>query len=180
MQSEGSSDVPQAYCIYTDAGGAIKMSGSSGWQISPEAARNYRRFTLPNMIPWIDDLVGSAQCGDGQRILDVACGTGLIANRAAELYPKAKVTGIDLNEGMLALAKENTAVDWHLGNAIALPFEDRSFDVVLCQQGLQYFPDRGKAVREMARVLVPGGRLALNVWGPQQRAVLSGMWLEMG
>jgi ubiquinone/menaquinone biosynthesis C-methylase UbiE len=79
------------------------------------------------------------------------------------------VTGIDLNEGMLSIARRNPNIEWHQGSATELPFGDGSFDAVLCQQGLQYFPDRAAAVKEMARVLSPGGRVALNVWGALER-----------
>jgi len=79
---------------------------------------------------------------------------------------------------MLAVARENTNVDWHLGSATELPFSDASFDVVLCQQGLQYFPDRTAALKEMARVLSPGGRISLNVWGPIERQAFHAALLE--
>ena len=80
-----------------------------------------------------------------------------------------KITGIDINEAMLNAARKIPDIDWHLGSATALPFADGSFEVVFCQQGLQYFPDRAAAMREMSRVLTPGGRLSLNVWGPLDR-----------
>src|SRR5205823_10578288 len=78
--------------------------------------------------------------------------------------------GIDINEGMLTAARRNPQIAWHQGSATELPFAEGTFDVVLCQQGLQqYFPDRDKAMKEMARVLAPGGRIALNVWGALER-----------
>jgi len=79
------------------------------------------------------------------------------------------VTGIDINEAMLNVARGNPQVEWHRGSATELPFDDGSFDIVLCQQGLQYFHDRRAAMSEMARVLAPGGRLALDVWGALER-----------
>jgi ubiquinone/menaquinone biosynthesis C-methylase UbiE len=82
-----------------------------------------------------------------------------------------KIVGVDVNEAMLNTARKNTLIEWHLGSATELPFVDASFDVVLCQQGLQYFPDRPGAMKEMARVLAPGGRVALNVWGALDRQV---------
>jgi SAM-dependent methyltransferase len=109
-------------------------------------------------------------CQDGDRVLDVACGTGLVASRVSLVSRKlCSVVGIDLNEAMLNVARRNSQVEWHQGNAMELPLESGSFDVVLCQQGLQYVPDRAAAMKEMARVLVPGGRLALNVWGGLDR-----------
>jgi len=82
-----------------------------------------------------------------------------------------KVVGLDLNPGMLSVARSlppvsGAPIEWKEGDAVATPFRDASFDVVLCQLGLQYFTDRPRAVREMYRVLVPGGRLALLVWRP--------------
>jgi ubiquinone/menaquinone biosynthesis C-methylase UbiE len=70
---------------------------------------------------------------------------------------------------MLEVAKQTPGIAWHLGSAADLPFSEASFDAVLCQQGLQYFPDRTVAIKEMARVLAPDGRVSLNVWGPIER-----------
>ena len=100
-------------------------------------------------------------------MLDVACGTGIVARLAAQqVGTTGLVTGVDLNPGMLEVARAHTptsgaAVDWREGDAGALPCDDASYDVVLCQQGLQFFPDQPRALREMHRVLVSGGRLAL-------------------
>jgi SAM-dependent methyltransferase len=86
---------------------------------------------------------------------------------------------VDLNPGMLAIARSvEPSVDWQEGNAGALPFADGSFDVVFCQLGLQYFPDRSAALGEMHRVLAPNGRVVLLVWRPIQHspgfAILAG------
>jgi SAM-dependent methyltransferase len=138
----------------------------SGYQLSGNAPDAYVRYASHVMAPWTDDLIAQARCANGDHVLDVACGTGFVSN---QLDPNCKVAGVDVNEGMLAVARQNTNIDWHSGSAIELPFADGSFDVVLCQQGLQYFPDRSLAVNEMARVLRPGGRVSLNVWGPIER-----------
>lgn len=144
----------------------------SGWQLSNDAPTAYTRYALPFMEPWTDDLVTQGLCKAGDRVLDIACGTGIVASRV-NLVSKAecKVTGIDVNEAMLNTARRNTLIEWHLGSATALPFEDGSFDVALCQQGLQYFPDRPAAMREIARVLTPGGRVSLCVWGSLDRQI---------
>jgi ubiquinone/menaquinone biosynthesis C-methylase UbiE len=107
----------------------------------------------------------------GERVLDVGCGTGVATRLAAEqVGAEGRVTGIDVNPGMLAVARsvtpDETAIEWKEASAEAIPFDDRSFDVVLCQLSLQFMPDRAKALGEMRRVLVPGGRLVLNVPGP--------------
>jgi SAM-dependent methyltransferase len=143
---------------------------SSGYQLAGDAPAAYVRFGHKIMEPWTDDLIRSAGCRDGDRVLDVACGTGIVASRVNLITGKwCAVAGIDLNEGMLNVARHNLQVEWHQGSATSLPFESAGFEVVLCQQGLQYFPDRPAAIGEMARVLSSGGRLALNVWGALER-----------
>jgi ubiquinone/menaquinone biosynthesis C-methylase UbiE len=142
----------------------------SGYQLSGDAPTAYARFAVKIMGTWTDDLILSAHCQDGDRVLDVACGTGLVARRVSAVSRQlCVVTGIDLNEGMLNVARSDSGIEWRQGSATELPFESGTFDVVLCQQGLQYFPDRAKALQEMARVLAPGGRLSLNVWGALER-----------
>ncbi len=97
-------------------------------------------------------------------MLDVACGTGIVARQAAPLVgPDGRVAALDVNPAMLAVARavpapSGAVIDWHDASAMALPFPDGVFDVVLCQHGLQFFPDRTSAVREMHRVLAANGR----------------------
>jgi ubiquinone/menaquinone biosynthesis C-methylase UbiE len=141
----------------------------SGYQLSGDAPTLYTRYAYALQEPWTDDLILQAHCKDGDRVLDVACGPGLVAGKVRVSNAACKVTGIDINEAMLNAAKKIPNIEWHLGSAVKLPFADGSFEVVFCQQGLQYFPDRGVAVREMSRVLAPGGRLAVNVWGALDR-----------
>ncbi len=80
--------------------------------------------------------------------------------------PHGRAVGLDLNPEMLAAARASSppAIEWYEGSVVSLPFPDGAFDVVLCQQGLQFFPDRAVALGEMRRVLGPGGRLAVSVW----------------
>jgi ubiquinone/menaquinone biosynthesis C-methylase UbiE len=120
---------------------------------------------------WAADLVERAALAPGERVLDLACGTGVVARAAAEEVGKSgAVAGLDLNPGMLAVARSlpsaGAPIEWVEGSALDLPFADRAFDVVLCQLGLQFFPDRAAALGEMRRVLVPDGRLGLKVFGP--------------
>lgn len=143
---------------------------NSGFQLSGDAPTAYARFAIKIMEPWTDDLILAARCQDGDRVLDVACGPGVVASRVNLVSRKlCHVTGVDINEGMLSVARSNPQVEWRQGSATGLPFDADSFDVVLCQQGLQFFPDRAAAMREMARVLTPGGRISLNVWGALER-----------
>jgi SAM-dependent methyltransferase len=134
------------------------------WQVAGTAAEAYERYLVPAFFgPFADRLIELAAPRATDRVLDVACGTGIVARRVA---PLAKTTtGVDLNEGMLAVARAaEPAVDWLAGDACALPLPDASFDLVLCQQGVQFLPDRTTGLREMRRVLAPGGRLAVSVW----------------
>lgn len=115
-------------------------------------------------------LVKHAGIARGQSVLDVACGTGVVALTAAHLG--AKVTGLDLTPELIARAKENARIaqleaDWHEGDAEALPFEDSSFDVVVSQFGHMFAPRPDVAVREMLRVLKPGGVIAFSTWPPE-------------
>jgi ubiquinone/menaquinone biosynthesis C-methylase UbiE len=106
----------------------------------------------------------------GDRVLDVACGTGIVTRVAIQRYGDlGHVAGVDLNAGMLDVARAHTPathvpIEWRQGDVCALPFPDGSFEVVLCQQGLQFVPNPLVALREMRRVLVPGGRLAFTVF----------------
>lgn len=132
-------------------------------------------------VPGARSLLQRADPRPGERVLDLACGTGTLARHVAPAVgPGGAVVAVDINPGMLSVARAKPApgsgggdrgarIDWMLGSALALAFDDGSFDLVLCQQGLQFFPDRVGALREVRRVLRPGGRIALNVWQPLGR-----------
>jgi ubiquinone/menaquinone biosynthesis C-methylase UbiE len=130
--------------------------------------------------------VALAALQPGERVLDVACGTGVVTRQAAQAVgTTGQVIGLDINDGMLQVARTVTPlagapITWRQASVMALPFPEGSFDVVLCQWGLEFFPDRAQGVREMARVLVPGGRVGLRVWRalerqPFQTAVLAAL-----
>ena len=134
------------------------------------AARMYERYMVPRMFaPWAAVLLDFADIRQGERVLDVACGTGSVARQAAvRVGPGGAVSALDLNPAMLAVARETAAlaapvIDWQHGSAQALPFANAAFTAVVCQQGLQFFPDQVGALSEMRRVLEPGGRAALLV-----------------
>ena len=137
--------------------------------IPPE---NYERFFVPEIgAPLASDLIQFAALSPGEQVLDVACGTGVVARLAAEqVGPTGSVAGLDSNPGMLAVANSavpaGVDIQWYEASAEAVPLPDSTFDVVLCQMGLQFFADKHAALKEMYRVLVPGGRLVLNLPGP--------------
>ena len=127
----------------------------------------------PLFRPWAGPLLEDAGLTAGDRVLDVACGTGVVARTARErLGPAARVVGVDMNPGMLAVARRvATDIEWREGDAGALPLDDNEqFDVVVCQQGLQFFSDRPAAARQLRRELAAGGRLAVSTWRPDDES----------
>jgi SAM-dependent methyltransferase len=144
------------------------------WQLDGSAPELYERYLVPAItIKWAQDLVDRVQPRAGEAVLDIACGTGVVARCAAKRMTGGRVIGLDLNAGMLAVARgapnEGAAISWIEGSALDLPFHSESFDAVLCQLGLQFFPDRGRALREMRRVLRDAGRAALSVYSLIER-----------
>ena len=124
------------------------------WQLEGSAAELYQRYLVPAITTkWAEDLVGRAQLSAGEAVLDIACGTGVVARSAAKKLGHGHVTGLDLNAGMLAVAhgvpSEGDPIVWVEGSALDLPFPSDTFDVALCQLGLQFFPDQVRALREM-------------------------------
>ncbi len=147
------------------------MAKNGQWQLSAEAAELYERYLARYILgPWAPLLVDVAHVGVGERVLDVACGTGVVARAAAERVGSAgHVVGVDLNSGMIAVARSlptpvGASIEWVERSVLDLRLQDATMDVVLCQQGLQFFPDKALAMREMRRVLARDGRLALSVW----------------
>src|SRR6266704_5318873 len=117
-------------------------------------------------------LIEQAALQPSERVLDVACGTGVVARLAAKpVGSTGQIIGLDNDAEKLGVARSlpplpGVSLVWQEGTALAMPFADASFDALLCQQGLQFFPERPAALREMHRVLVPGGRVVLSMWGP--------------
>ncbi len=115
------------------------------------------------------DLVARLQPQPGSRILELACGTGVVTREFARSMPAdASLTATDLNETMLNVARPFVGADprvtFRQADACSLPFDDGSFDSLVCQYGVMFFPDKVQAMREARRVLVPGGRYLFNVW----------------
>jgi len=159
------------------------------WQLSGDAAELYERYPVRYILgPWAQALVARAGLKHDESVLDVACGTGVIARLAAHAVgPTGRVTGLDLNAGMLAVARSLPApgapITWIEGSAVAMNLPNAAFDVVFCQQGLQFFPDRPAALCEMRRVLMPNGRAVLSVWrimGVYHAAVMDALRAHVG
>jgi ubiquinone/menaquinone biosynthesis C-methylase UbiE len=148
------------------------MTSKSGFQLKGRGPENYEIFWVPALMgACAADLVTSANVQAGDSVLDVGCGTGVVTREAADRTGSpADVTGVDINNAMLETARlfadrhGMSEIRWHSCDAASMPFEDAAFDVVLCQQGLQFMPDRPTAMTEMARVVATNGRLAVSVW----------------
>lgn len=136
------------------------------------AAQAYADLFVPaEFQEWAPRVVAAARLGPGDRVLDLACGTGVLARESMRaVAPGGRVSGLDLDRGMLAVAaRESHAVAWCRASAQSLPYRNDSFDAVVSQFGVMFFPDRRGALREMWRVLVPGGRAAIAVWDTLER-----------
>ena len=149
------------------------MAEPERWQVSTDAAEVYESCFVPAIFgAWAGPVADAAGIRAGDKVLDVGCGTGVLAREAyRRVGQEGQVVGLDLNEGMLAVAaRAEPNVEWRRGDAASLPFEDASFDVVVSQFALMYFPDRVASLREMWRTLAPGGRLAVAAWAPIDHA----------
>jgi ubiquinone/menaquinone biosynthesis C-methylase UbiE len=134
-------------------------------------AESYENLMVPGLFaPWSAHLIRAANVQPGERVIDVACGTGIVARRITPLVgPQGRVIGLDRNPDMLRVAaaaaqREGLTIEWRTSPAEQLPFPDGSFDLITCQFGLMFFTDRHKALTEMHRVLRPGGRVLVSVW----------------
>lgn len=136
---------------------------------SPTPAQAYHEYFGPAIFePLMEHVVGLAQPAPGERVLDVACGTGILTRAVAErVGGQGRVTGVDINPVMVEAARSlptETEIEWREGDGTNLDLPDAAFDLVCCQQGLQFFPDRAAGSAEMRRVLDDGGRAAVAVW----------------
>ncbi len=132
-----------------------------------EAASAYESLFVPALFgQWAPLILHAADVGPGDRLLDVACGTGVLAREAESLVgAEGEVTGLDITAGMLEVAKRTApSINWKHGTAEDLPFDDESFDVVVSQFGLMFFSNQTKSLREMLRVMTLDGFLAVAVW----------------
>lgn len=132
-----------------------------------EAGRGYEALFVPALFePWAKHLIAGAGVEKSSHVLDVACGSGVLTRYAhARSGQSGRVAGVDPAPGMIAAAREvEPDIEWFLGSAEALPFDEATFDCVISQFGMMFFQDRQKAAGEMFRVTKPGGRLAVAVW----------------
>ena len=151
--------------------GRIRMNRNEPWYFDDNPSELYERLLVPSkFLPWAQDLVNLGNPQPSDNVLDVACGTGTVTRLISPYVGvTGSVTGLDFDVGRLEvaaslpLASENI-IEWKEGDAGSLPFGDAAFDMVFCQQGLQFFPDKPAAIREMRRVLVSGGKLILGTW----------------
>lgn len=139
--------------------------------------QTYEAQLVPRIFrPWAQRLTEAARLMAGERVIDIACGTGIVARAAlGRVGPGGTVVGVDINPAMLELARElaNGSIRYVESNAQSLPFDDAEFDVAFCQQGLQFFGDRLAALKEVHRVTTPRGRAVFAVWrGPEHHATM--------
>ena len=149
------------------------MKTQKGWQLDEDGPDIYEQYIVPAFSgAWAEDMVRRAKVEEGDRVLDVACGTGIVSRRVYEVMgSRVHLTGVDVNDSVLEKGRDicnrnSIPVNFYQGSAGALPFNDASIDVALCQQGLQYFSGRSESLVDIRRVLTPGGRAVFSVWRP--------------
>jgi SAM-dependent methyltransferase len=137
---------------------------------------SYESYLVPALFgPWAARLLQFANPQPGERVLDLACGTGIVARRmVSQLGSSGSLTALDLNRNMLRLGRAaagqaSASIGWVQSRAERLGFFDSCFNLVVCQFGLMFFADRQAALGELRRVLRPGGRLVLSVWQGLER-----------
>ncbi|MCX5558829.1 class I SAM-dependent methyltransferase [Streptomyces sp. NBC_00038] len=146
------------------------MADETGFQLSGSAPERYEQYAAPIMAPFVAAILDAADLSPGATVLDLACGTGFVARAAAaRVGPAGRVSGADINEGMLRVAKAHAPrmypdIEFTEASADGLPYQDATFDAVVCQQGVQFFPDLPAALAEVARVTRPGGRFVATAW----------------
>jgi len=151
------------------------MNAQHQYYLTGSVAEMYEQNMVPAIFArFANGLLEFAQLRASEHVLDVACGTGIVARLAwPQVAPSGRVVGLEVNAAMLDVARragerERTPIEWQEGDAASLPIADGTFDIVLCQHGLQYFSERHTALTEMHRVLRPPGRLVLSVLRPVQ------------
>jgi ubiquinone/menaquinone biosynthesis C-methylase UbiE len=141
------------------------------YQLSNHAAQIYETQKVDAIFrPLAEATLRELSIDENDLVLDVACGTGIISRHINKKMSQIRrVAGVDLNKSMIDVAKELTKdrqeiFEWHQADVVELPFHDNTFTFAICQQGLQFFPDKVRALTEIRRVLKADGQLALTVW----------------
>jgi ubiquinone/menaquinone biosynthesis C-methylase UbiE len=153
------------------------MPEKFGWTLNDIGLACYERYIVQAwMGAWAQTLVETACLRKNEQILDIGCGTGIVARKAAALVGNGKnVIGLDISEGMIRSARTLAereglyGIEWRQGDAASMPFDDEKFEVVLCQQGLQFCSDPSAVLREIFRVMREDGRLAISLWRELKR-----------
>jgi ubiquinone/menaquinone biosynthesis C-methylase UbiE len=150
------------------------MAEESGFQLTGSAPERYERYAAPIMAPFVTSVLDAVDLFPGAAVLDLACGTGFVARAAAgRVGPTGRVSAADVNDGMLRVATTHAPrmypdIEFTAAPADKLPYADAAFDAVVCQQGIQFFPDLAAAVAEIARVTRPDGRFAVTAWAARE------------
>ena len=158
-----SGDAPSGRDPYNSG---MSATETESFQIPIETAELYESKFVPALFAdWAPHVVDMADVATGQSVLDVACGTGIVARTAAaRVGPTGKVVGVDLNQAMLTVAgRVSPDIELRQADVTSLPFADATFDAALCQMALMFFPDRKAAIEEMGRVIKPRGTAVLMV-----------------
>ena len=152
------------------------------FQLTLEQAKAYDDLFVPALFAqWAPQLASCARVASGQRVLDVACGTGVVARTVADIVgTHGQAVGVDLNPAMLVVARAaRPDLEWSQGDAEDLPFASASFDAALCQSALFFFPDPGRAVQEMARVVGSGGTVAIQTYSALDEQPAYGPFMDV-
>jgi ubiquinone/menaquinone biosynthesis C-methylase UbiE len=142
------------------------MASNTGF--SGSVPENYDRYLGPLLFePFARDLIARIDIAVSGDILEIACGTGRLTRHLRSALPDARIAALDLNPDMIAVARPrlaDAAIQWQTGDAQDLPYPTGSFDLVICQFGIMFMPDKAKALTQFLRVLRPGGKLLFNSW----------------
>lgn len=149
----------------------INNTVQSDRSFTDDVAKFYEAILVPLIfLPYAADLAARTQACEPQTVLEVACGTGVVTRALAAALPaECEIIASDLNEAMVAHAESIGTirdVTWEQADVMKLPYDDASFDVVVCQFAVMFFPERVAAYREIRRVLRPGGTFLFNIWNP--------------
>lgn len=133
-------------------------------------AKSYDSVLVPSLfLPWAKQLIDDCKPLKGKQVLELACGTGVVTKELTKsVVPFGKVIALDINSEMLNIAKEkckdSNSITFILSSADALSIQSNSLDVVLCQQGFQFFPNKKDCATEIFRVLKPNGKVVITTW----------------